>query len=363
MAAFHHTWRPVSRKAWSLRSMIMITVLLLMIFLLSSPAVQAREIVDMTGRRVTVPETVAKVYVPSPYGSYIVYSIDPRLLVSFNLPVSADERYLHPAVRNLPVIGRLSGPNRQADLQAVQKAQPDLVIMWAFDKSAAGQEQTKEMLHLLDVPVVYVVAESLDDYPDIYAFLGKLLGREERAGKLSVYCRNVLEHVAEIVAGVPAVKRPKVYYAEGPDGLRTECDDSIHVEMLRNVGDVNVHRGHTSCHKGKEPVSLEQVIRYAPDVIIAQDKAFYDKVVKQKAPVWQQVKAVNEGRVLLIPKNPFNWFDRPPSFMRILGLQWLMSQLYPEANHADFISEARGFYRLFLGLDVSREEMQRILDQ
>jgi len=30
-----------------------------------------------------------------------------------------------------------------------------------------------------------------------------------------------------------ANQRPKVYYAEGVDGLSTECNDSIHTELLR----------------------------------------------------------------------------------------------------------------------------------
>jgi iron complex transport system substrate-binding protein len=100
---------------------------------------------------------------------------------------------------------------------------------------------------------------------------------------------------------------------------------------------------------------------YNPDVIVAQEKVFYDKIVKEKDPAWQNIKAVKEKRVYLIPRTPFNWFDRPPSFMRILGLKWLMGILYPKEYRINIVKEAREFYRLFLGVEVSNEEMRHIV--
>jgi iron complex transport system substrate-binding protein len=35
----------------------------------------AREIVDMAGRKVIIPDNVKKVFVPSAYGSYLVYPL------------------------------------------------------------------------------------------------------------------------------------------------------------------------------------------------------------------------------------------------------------------------------------------------
>ena len=80
-----------------------------------------------------------------------------------------------------------------------------------------------------------------------------------------------------------------------------------------------------SNHVGFEKVSIEQVMLYNPDVIMAQEKVFFDKVVKD--PRWQSIKAVKEERCLSRPQDPFNSFDRPPSFMRVLGLKWLTNIL------------------------------------
>jgi iron complex transport system substrate-binding protein len=158
---------------------------------------------------------------------------------------------------------------------------------------------------------------------------------------------------------IPAERRLKTYYAEEANGLSTECDDSIHAELLKLAGDGNAHRCHTTSHIGMEKISLEQVKLYNPDVIVAQEKVFFDRVLKD--PAWHTVKAVREGRVYLAPRVPFNWFDRPPSFMRILGLRWLMNSLYPDEYQIDIVKEARDFYKLFLDVDVRDDEMRNVI--
>lgn len=320
---------------------------------------QALPVTDMTGRAVALPDSIRKVYAPSPYGSYIMYSIDPSMLAGLNLPIKDEnKKYFPKEVLGLPLIGSIAGQGQAANIEVLLKAKPDLLIMWSASRSAINKK-TEESLTRLNVPFVYAVAESLSDYPDVYLFLGKILKREERTRKLSGYSRKTLEQIKSMVNRIPAEKRPSVYYAEGVDGLSTECNDSIHVELLQLAGDKNVHRCHTSSHKGFEKVSLEQVILYKPDVIVAQEKVFFDKVFKD--PAWRNVKAVKEKRVYLIPKHPFNWFDRPPSFMRIIGLKWLANVLYPEDYKIDIVKEARDFYRLFLGVELSRDEMKGVI--
>jgi iron complex transport system substrate-binding protein len=327
--------------------------------LVCSGGAGAREIVDMTGRNVVVPDTIKKVYAPSPYGTYIMYAVDPTLMAGLISPLKEeDKKYLHEGVHGLPVIGSLFGQGQTANIEVLLKAKPDLLLMWS-DKKSPARQKTEESLKKMGIPHVYAVAGSLSDYPDTFLFLGKLLNREKRARKLSDYSRQILSGVDAAVRRIPEGNRPKVYYAEGVDGLKTECDDSIHVELLKRAGDTDVHRCHTASHMGLEKISPEQVMLYDPDVIIAQEKLFFDKVFTD--PAWKRIRAVRQGRVYLIPRTPFNWFDRPPSFMRILGLQWLMSRLYPRGYPVDIVKEARNFYRLFLGVEVSDREMRRII--
>jgi iron complex transport system substrate-binding protein len=256
------------------------------------------------------------------------------------------------------VIGSLSGETQAANLEVLLKNRPDVLILW-MGKDTQVSEKMQKTMDSLNIPYVCVVVDSMADYPEAFRFLGKLLKREKRTEQLAAYCAKALAEVSAIAGKIPANQRPKVYYAEGTDGLSTECNDSIHVEILRIAGDVDVHRCHTSNHKGFEKVSLEQVMLYNPDVIVTQEKMFYDKASKDAA--WQQIKAVKNCRVYLIPKTPFNWFDRPPSFMRFIGLKWLASQIYSKDYKLDINKETKSFYSEFLGVDLSDHDLQEVL--
>jgi len=212
-------------------------------------AAKALTVTDMVGRKVTLPDSTRKVYAPSPYGSYIMYSIDPSMLAGLNLPIKdEDKKYFPKTIQNLPVIGPIGGQGQAANIEVLLKAKPDLLIMWSANRSAIS-DRSAESLKKLNTPFVYAVAESLSDYPDVYQFLGKVLKREKRTKQLSSYSRKALNEIKGIVNRIPAGKRPSVYYAEGVDGLSTECNDSIRVELLQLAGDKDVHRCHTSNHK------------------------------------------------------------------------------------------------------------------
>jgi iron complex transport system substrate-binding protein len=341
------------------RTPIAALLTLLLLFGISATLSDAREITDMAGRNVMLPDAIRKVYAPSAYGSYIMYAIDPSLLAGLVFPLKEeDKKYIQKDAQNLPVIGSLFGQRQTGNIELLLKAKPDLIILWSAKRSVLD-EKAEATLKQHSLPFVYAVAEGMGDYSDVFLFLGRILGKETRAERLADYWQKSLSEARAVVSRIPANQRPKVYYAEGADGLSTECEDSIHVELIKLAGDGNVHRCHASSHMGMEKLSLEQVRLYNPDVIVAQEKVFFETVFKDSA--WQKVKAVKEGRIYLIPKVPFNWFDRPPSFMRIIGLKWLMNCLYPSEYRIDIVKEAREFYKLFLDVDLQDEEMRNVL--
>ncbi|NTU43252.1 MAG: hypothetical protein HGA78_09450 [Nitrospirales bacterium] len=47
--------------------------------------------------------------------------------------------------------------------------------------------------------------------------------------------------------------------------------------------------------------------------------------------------------------------------MRLLGAKWLASTLYPTRYAIDMVKETKGFYRLFLGVDITDSEVRGIL--
>ncbi|MSM39899.1 MAG: ABC transporter substrate-binding protein [Geobacter sp.] len=339
--------------------MVRLLFLTVLFVVTSLSASQGREIVDMTGRRVTVPDTVRRVYSGSPPATYLLYAIDPRLLAGINFNVKPEERrLLRPEFSRLPVAGAGIGQGRNINLEALLALKPDVVVMWAWKDGGDGN-QLAERLQKSGIPTVFVDLDRLENYPAVFTFLGELVGRRERARRLANHARGTLRSVAAATAGIPERERVAVYYAEGIDGLATERETSVHAELIRLAGARNVHRGAALDHMGMEKVSLEQVLLYNPQVIVAQERIFFDSVAHDRR--WQDIRAVRDGKVWLIPRGPFNWFDRPPSFMRLLGLKWLTNRLYPKRYPIDIVRETRAFYRLFLGVELGDRDLREIL--
>lgn len=336
-----------------------LSVFVFLLFLLAVLPVEAREIVDMAGRKVTVPDRITRVYSTSPPATYMVYALDPNLLGGLNTPLRAREkRYISPRIYDLPVLGGYFGQGQVANIEMVIKAKPDVVIMWTSKESALNRKMESDMKNL-GIPLVFMEINRIEDYGKGLAFLGKLLNREERAKKLVDYGEQVLREVSAVKRAISPGKKVSVYYAEGLDGLYTECDTSQHAELISLVGAKNVFRCPAKTDYGMERVFLEKVMLYNPDVIFVQEREAYNLIRQDQR--WRQIKAVKDGRVFIIPKAPFNWFDRPPSYMRYLGVKWVMTCLYPDLYHIDVAKEVKSFYRLFLDLELNDAQIREIM--
>jgi len=332
--------------------------LILMLFLLAAWPVDAREIVDMTGREVKVPDRITRVYATSPPATYMVYALDRSLLVGLNALLKETERkYLSPDIRSLPILGGYFGQTQVANIEMIMKARPDIIIMWTSKESPLNRKMEADMKNL-GIPLVFMEINRIDDYSKGLAFLGKLLHREERAKRLVDYGEKALRDAAAL-AVISRQKAVSVYYAEGTDGLYTECDTSRHAELINLVGARNVFRCPIKTDYGMERISMEKVLLANPDAILVQEREAYDRIRHDQR--WRQIKAVKGGRVYIIPKGPFNWFDRPPSYMRYLGVKWIMACLYPDLYHVDMVRETRVFYRLFLDLELNDAQLREIM--
>ncbi len=337
----------------------LVCTLLFFVMTTAASSAHARQITDMTGKKVTVPDKITKVYSTSPPGTYLLYAVDPALVAGLNFaPNEQEKKFIRKEFQQLPVIGGTVGQGRNLNIETLLKMKPDVILLWASQDQGIDRKY-EETFNKLGLPTVRIRLDSLADYPDTFHFLGELLDRRERAATLQGYAERSLREIAAVTARIPARERVSVYYAEGPDGLATERESSLHAQLINLAGGRNVHRGEALDHFGMEQVAMEQVMLYNPRVILAQERSFFSKVRSDQR--WQGIRAVKEKRVYQIPKIPFNWFDRPPSFMRLLGLKWLTNTLYPQRYPLNLVRETREFYRLFLGIALSDDDMREVL--
>ncbi len=315
---------------------------------------QARDIIDMAGRHVRVPERIERIYAAQPYTHVLAYMLAPDMLIG-HLSLFGDDqrRFLRPEALDLPLLGGMPGSGRQVNMETVLATKPDLVLMKGNEES--NTSRAVEKFEKLGLPVVFVDLEQIDDYPAGIEFFGRLIGREAPARRMAEYARQALAEVDHAVASIPEEKRVRVYYAESADGLSTECDQSFHADAIKRAGGQIVHHCLLKTHMGMEKVSLEQIIAYDPQVIVANDPRFAAMAYADAR--WAGIKAVAGHRILSVPRTPFNWIDRPPSVMRIAGIQWLAGHFYPDAYPVDLRRALQLFHTLFLGIEPNPQDL------
>jgi iron complex transport system substrate-binding protein len=322
-----------------------------------------RIVTDMAGRKVEVPAQIHRVLSMSPMGTVLIYTLEPSLLLGWNYAPDAGERaFLAEPYRDLPTLGGWFGKDNTGNLEKIMQTHPDVLISMDDTFSIALAERVQNQTHI----PVFILDGRLEHLSETYEKAGELLGSAPRAAELAAECRRTLNEIKQKVANIPQDKRRRYYYAEGPKGLETEPGGSSHVEALNFAGGVDVATGMQGQQGyGRSPVSMEQVLRWNPEIVIsARDHTstaseFYKTVWSDSA--WQLVAAVRNREVYETPQYPFSWLDRPPSANRIMGIKWLANLFYPEIFRYDMRQETRRFYETFYHLRLSEAQLDELL--
>lgn len=322
-------------------------------------------ITDMAGREVTIPAEIDSVYSTSPMGTNFVYVFDDKLVTGVNVKLSEGEkRFMTERVQNLPNLGGWFGKGNEGNVEEIIKAAPDIVISTGTDEHSV--DQAEELQKKLNVPV-FLLDVNFEQLSEAFRLMGTVLRNEERGEELASYVEQTIKEAKDMVQSIPEDKKVRVYYAEEQTGLSTDPSGSPHARLIDLCGGINVADVKNNPGYGRTEVSMEQIIKWNPDCIIAcVDNGFSDsgsyETILSEAP-WSVVKAVKEGRVYQTPNLPFNWFDRPPSVNTIVGVKWVQKILYPEYATFDLKEETMKFYSLFYHHDLTDQEYDEILEK
>lgn len=316
-----------------------------------------KEVTDMSGRKVTIPTKVNKVCSLSNNTTVDLYTLAPDKLVGLSFtPKEAAKKYLGDKFFDLPVLGTTS--DKKLDYESVLKLKPDLIVCSDEDEVYPADDIQEQ----LKIPVVKVDTD-LESTDKVYEFLGECIGEEQRAKELADYSRKTIDNIKSLVKGIPEDKKLKVYYAEGTTGLQTDISGNVHTEVLDFVEGKNVADISETKVGSMASVSIEQVLSWNPDIILEGATAvkgdFFNNVYTDQK--WANVKAVKDKKIYKIPALPFNFFDRPPSAIRIMGIQWLANLLYPEYVKIDIETEIKNFYKIFYNYNLTDDEVKDLL--
>ncbi len=333
-------------------------VSIILAFSLISGSAGAKTLTDIDGKYVTLPDTTDRVFGSSPPMNYLLYTLNPGKMIGLNFKAkngnnSADEAYLSKKFLSLPVIGSFHGGGQNINLETLMAYKPQLVLVWQDDMLVQTVAREIEKTR---IPAYKIPFREIGDMPKAFRMAGNAIGESKRGEQLARYSEKIID---EVRRGVSKEKPIRYYYAEGLDGLSTECDQSFHVEAMRFAGGDNVHKCQQSGILGLEKISFETLLTYNPDVIVVQNRSVYNDLITD--PMWKSLRAVKTGRIHLVPAQPFNWIDRPPSFMRVIGIQWLASLFHPKSYRVDLTQRTKEFYDLFLRVKLNDRQTKNLL--
>lgn len=308
-----------------------------------------REVVDMAGRTVALPDSVERVCSNgfSLNQLLLMLGAAPRLCATTDAMRDAPWfRRLFPRADSLP---RPFPAGPGGGVEEVLRLHPDLVVLWNDDPFASRLREA-------GIAVLVVRFSTPREMGRGVGLLADALGGDApRRARRFLSLRDSIDSLvgARLRDLAPSSIR-KVFYA-ADDPLNTEAGASIVTSWIARAGGANVAAGIPAV---RAQVSMEQILSWRPQAVVCRDESICRGILRD--PAWKVVPAVRDRRILACPRGVAAWCTR--SGEAALQPLWAASVLHP-ARFADIRldSLAARFFREFYGYDTDSSEVAAIL--
>ena len=297
-------------------------------------------VTDQAGREVTIAE--------EPQRLVSGYYISTSLLIALGLEeklvgieAKAGSRPIYslsaPALLDLPNVGSA----KEFDLEGCAALEPDLVILPAKLKEAAGT------LEELGFPVLLVNPENQELLTEMIRIIGEATGTKTWVQALLDFTNAQEERLEGLLAGADA---PNVYLAGNSSLLSTAGSDMYQSDLIRRAGGANVAAEIDDTYWAE--IDYEQLLHWNPEYIILASDADYTVENVLSDPNLKDCAAVTSGNVYQMPGNAEAWDSPVPG--GILGIVWLSSILHPDlCPESDSASIIEDYYETFYGFSYN----------
>jgi iron complex transport system substrate-binding protein len=323
----------------------------------AAPAARTHVVVDSTGTPVTVPTVVNRIADAWPAHNEVVQMLGAgdKIVATVLTPSSVPWLYaIDPALKQAQTVFTTS----TVDTEQLLADRPDVLFT---DKGTSIAAQTETS----GIPTVQLGFQTYPDLEKIVTTTAAVLGApaQARAHAYNSYLDATLAKVIAVTSKVPPAARPTVLhiYSLNPlvvDGTNTIIDAWITAAGGRNAAQI---AGQT------RSVSIEQVARWNPDIIILASSAFVANdtgaqtlVNLRSDPFWSKLPAVRNNRAVLNPTGGWHW-DRY-GIEEALQIQWAAKTLHPDLfTTLDMVTQTKNFYSQFLRYALTDEQVNRML--
>jgi iron complex transport system substrate-binding protein len=328
------------------------------VLMLAGMVCRAREIVDMAGARMTVPDRIERIVSYDPKTTALLYAVAGDMLIARG---AGGGSAMHGKMTTVKFIADDYLNIKEIDaanVEEVMRRRPDIVVFGVNLTDAPDLSRYRNYAERSGIALVIVDLE-LTKLDKSLLFLGELLDRSDKARRCADFITNIYAMAAECRSQTP--KAGSAYLAARSTGLMSAPENTSHTQVFTLLNISIVVEGALNAH-GFTQVSLEQVLAWNPSFIFcigAESANPYRTILKSGA--WRTVKAVRERQVYRVPSDPFPWIDMPPSVNRIAGVIWLANIFYGRSNE-ETKHDITQFYRLFYNYELTDKDYNSIFN-
>lgn len=267
-------------------------------------------VTDDAGRQVTLKAVPQRIISGAPSNTEILFALG---LGDKVVGVDANSDYPEQA-KTITKIGDGISP-QTTNFEQIVALKPDIFF------AIKGQEKIVAELDRLGIPAYIVDSPTIEDIIKDINAIGALTGAEKKAAEVTGDMQKRIDAVAAKVKDLPDDQRPLVFYEVWNEPLMTAGPGTFVDSLITLAGGRNVA---ADAKVGSWPeYSLETLIKKDPAVIIT---TFGDAASVKARPGWAGIKAVKEGRILLVDPN----IVVRPGPRIVSGLEQFAAAIHPE---------------------------------
>ena len=311
-------------------------------------AATTRTVTDLRGVQVEIPATINKVAAsfPAMEEAFLMLGVQDKNVSA----IASNQKNpwmlkLYPQIANLPNIF-----GESVNMESLLAAAPDVVFV--------GDEKTQQAVMDAGIPAVQTNFTSAQDVIDGLTLMGDIFGGDAKttAAELVADYQTNMSFVKGKTDPIATADRPRVFYA-AKNTLNTEGAGSIVTDWIEMAGGVNVATENGIEGTFKD-MSLEDLLAWDPDVIIARDAAHKTEYMTDSR--FAELKAVKNNRVYVNPKGVFVWCVR--SADEVLQPVWAATVIQPDLfSDVDMNKYTYDFYKKYYHYEASDADLQSIL--
>lgn len=217
------------------------------------------------------------------------------------------------------------GTVKEINLEKVAALEPDLVILSA---DLAAHMSLKDSLNQMGIATAYFRVDTFEDYSNLMRLF---CDATQNPAAYEEYVTAVQQRIDGILQKIP--KEPDctaLLMRAYSTGIKAKGEDHLAGQILKEFGVTNMADTHPSL---LEEMSPEEVIRQDPDLILVSTmgseksaKAYLAEHLENN-PAWQGLKAVQNDRYVVLPKELFHY---KPNHRWDESYEYLAKLIFPE---------------------------------